>query len=165
MYKIGEFVVYGNEGVCEVEDISKLNSPVTNKITNYYKLKPLHGSGNVFAPVDANVFMRLAITFEEIKKIITEIPEIKDTRYDIKNMRELQTHYKTLLSSHEFIDILKAMISLNNKKDDMAKSNKKLGQIEEKFLRIAKDRIEDEFSIALGISKKEAEIYINENIL
>lgn len=165
MYKIGEFIVYGNQGVCEVEGISKLNSPITNKMTNYYQLKPIHGNGNVFVPVDANVFMRLIITIEEIKKIITEIPKIRDTRYDIKNVRELQNHYKTLLSSHEFIDTLKAMISLNNKKDDLAKSNKKLGQMEEKFFRIAKEQIEDEFSVALGISKQEAEIYVNENIL
>lgn len=165
MYKIGEFVVYGNDGVCEVEEISKLNSPITNKMTNYYKLRPLHGNGNVLAPVDTNVFMRLAVTSEEIKKIITDIPDIRSTRYDIKNMRELQNHYKTLLNSHEFVDTLKAMISLNNKKDDLAKNNKKLGQIEEKFLRISKDLIEDEFSVALGISKQEADMYINENIL
>lgn len=165
MYKIGEFIVYGNQGVCEVEDISKLNSPITNEITNYYQLKPLHGNGNVFVPVDANVFMRLIITFDEIKKIITEIPDIRDTRYDIKNVRELQNHYKTLLNSHEFTDTLKAMISLKNKKEDLAESNKKLGQMEEQFLRVAKELVEDEFSVALGISKKEAEIYINENIL
>lgn len=165
MYKIGEFIVYGNEGVCKVEDISKLNSPITNKMTNYYELKPLHRNGSVFVPVDTSVFMRLAVNTEEIKKIIIEIPEIRDIRYDIKNMRELQTHYKTLLSSHEFIDTFKAMISLNNKNDDLAKTNKKLGQVEAKFLRIAKDLIEDEFSVALGISKKDAETYINENIL
>lgn len=165
MYKTGEFVVYGNEGVCVVEAISKLNSPITNKITNYYELKPLHGNGNVYVPVDANVFMRLAVTDKEIKEIITEIPDIRDIRYNIKNNRELQIHYKTLLSSHEFLDTFKAWISLNNKKEDLAKINKKLGQVELKFLRIAKELIEDEFSVALGIPKKEAEIYINEKIL
>lgn len=165
MYKIGEFIVYGNQGVCEVEGISKLNSPITNKMTNYYQLKPIHGNGNVFVPVDANVFMRLIITMEEVKKIISDISIIRDTRYDIKNVRELQNHYKALLSSHEFVDTLKAMISLNNKKEDLAKSNKKLGQMEEKFFRMAREQIEDEFSVALGITKKEAEIYINENIL
>lgn len=165
MYKIGEFVVYGNEGVCEVEEISKLNSPITNKMTNYYKLKPLNRNGNVFAPVDANMSIRLAITSKEINEIVNDIDEIRKTRYDIKNTRELQTHYKTLLNSQEFVDMLKAMISLNNKKEDLSKTNKKLGQIEEKFFRIAKERIEEEFSVALGITKKEAEVYINENIL
>ncbi|MGL5329476.1 MAG: CarD family transcriptional regulator [Peptostreptococcaceae bacterium] len=164
MYKIGEFVVYGNDGICEVEEISKLNSPITNKMTEYYKLKPLHGNGNVLAPVDTNVFMRLAVTSKEIESIITDVPEIRETRYDIKNIRELQNHYKTLISSHEFVDTLRALISLNNKKEDLAQSNKKLGQVEEKFLRIAKDLVEDEFSVAFDITKQEAGIYISENI-
>ena len=48
MYKIGEFVVYGSEGVCEVENIKKLNISEFNKNKTYYILKPMHENGKVY---------------------------------------------------------------------------------------------------------------------
>lgn len=164
MYKIGEFIVYGNEGVCEVEDISKINIPGTTTSKNYYTLKPMHENGKVFIPVDTNVFMRPIVTPEEIKDIIEQIPAIDEEEYDVKNSRLLQEYYKKLLKTHQCIDLLTIIVSINDKKADLIKAGKKLGQIEDKFLKIAKNLIEDEFSIALGISKESVEEYINNKI-
>lgn len=165
MYKIGEFIVYGNEGVCEVENISELNIPGTDKIKNYYSLKPMHGNGKVFVPVDTNIFMRPVVTPEEIQDIIKDIPLVDEAKQELNSARALQEHYKKLLNTHECVDTLTVMVSLNNKKANLVKNNKKLGQIEEKFFRIANDLIEDELSIVLGISKEEAETYIQDEII
>ena len=165
MYEIGEFIVYGNEGVCEVENISEINIPGTNKTNNYYTLKPMHGNGTVFIPVNTSIFMRTIITPEEIQEIIKDIPLIDDSEYNLKNARVLQEHYKKLLNTHNCIDTLTVMISLNNKKAELLKNSKKLGQIEEKFFRISKELIENEFSIVLGMSKEDVETYIKDNIL
>lgn len=164
MYKIGEFVVYGNEGVCEVEDISELNIPGINKNKNYYTLKPMHENGKVFAPIDTNVFMRPVMTYEEIQKLIERVPSIKETECDVKNARLLQDYYKKLLKTHECIDLLTVMVSINDKKNNLIKNGKKLCQIDEKFMKIAKNLLEDEFSIVLGIPKEEVEEYIKDKI-
>lgn len=165
MYKIGEFIVYGNEGVCEVENISELNIPGTNKVNNYYTLKPMHGNGTVFIPVNTSIFMRSLVTPKEIEEIIKDIPLVDEAEENLKNARALQEHYKKLLNTHNCVDTLTVMLSLNNKKEDLIKNGKKLGQIEEKFFRISKELIENEFAIVLGISKKETDIYIEENII
>lgn len=164
MYKVGEFIVYGNEGVCEVEDISNLNIPGINKKKSYYTLKPMHENGKIFAPIDTNVFMRPIITYDEIQEIIEKIPFIKEAEYDNKNTRLLQEYYKNLLNTHECIDLLTVIANINDKKINSMKSGKKLGQIDEKFMKIAKNLLEDEFSLVLGIPKEEVENYIQDRV-
>ena len=160
MYKIGELVVYGNDGVCEVEDISKLNMHGINQKKNYYTLKPMHENGKIFAPTDTNVFMRPVVTHEEIKKIISQIPLIEENELDTKNMRLLQDYYKQLLKNYKCIDLLTIIVNLNDKKADLEKKGKKLGQVEDKYFKSAKNLLENEFSIVLGIPKEEVEEYI-----
>ena len=97
MYKIGEFVVYGSEGVFEVENIKKLNISEFNKNKTYYILKPMHENGKVFVPVDTNVFIRSVLKYEEIQTLIEVIPTIEKSECDIKGVKVLQDHYKKLL--------------------------------------------------------------------
>ncbi|MGL6107006.1 CarD family transcriptional regulator [Romboutsia sp.] len=164
MYKIGEFIVYGNDGVCEIEDISELDIPGINKKKKYYILKPMHDNGKVFAPIDTTVFMRSVMTYEEIQKIIEQIPLITETEFDGKNVRLLQDYYKNLLKTHECIDLLTVIASINDKKANSLKNGKKLGQIDEKFMKMARNLLQDEFSIVLGIPKEEVEAYIEDRI-
>lgn len=164
MYKIGEFVVYGNDGVCEVEDISKLDIQGINEKKNYYILKPMHENGKIFAPTDTSVFMRPVATHEEIDKIIREIPLIEESEYDTKNMRLLQEYYKELFKNHNCIDLLTIVVNLSDKKADLEKKGKKLGQVEEKYLKSAKNLLENEFSVVLGIPKEEIEDYIKDKM-
>ena len=160
MYKIGEFIVYGNEGVCEVENISALDIPGVKNDKNYYTLKPMHDNGKVFAPVDTKVFMRPVSTYDEVQAIIGQIDSIEQADLDDKNARMLENHYKELMKTHECIDLLTVIVNINEKKTKLIENGKKLGQIEEKFMRSAKSLLEDEFSLVLGIPKEEVESYI-----
>ena len=38
MFNIGEYIVYGNRGVCEVADVSKMSMSVMDKDKLYYTL-------------------------------------------------------------------------------------------------------------------------------
>lgn len=164
MYKIGEFIVYGNEGVCKIEDISKMNIPGIDESKKYYILNPMHENGKIFAPMDTKVFMRTIITNEEIQELIEQIPFIEEAEHDQMNIRMIQEYYKKLINTHECKDLLKVIVNINNKKENLIKSGKKLGQMEENFMRIAKNLLEDEFSVALGIPKEEIEIIIKEKM-
>lgn len=164
MYEVGEFVVYGNDGVCEIEEISKMQIPGTTNSKNYYTLKPINNNTKVFTPVDTKIFMRPVVTSKEIQNIVEQIPSVSKSKYDNKNIRLLQEYYKKLLNTHECIDLLTIIASVNNKRNELANTQKKLGQIEEKYFKIAKDLIEDEFSVVLGISKEDAQIYIEDRM-
>ncbi|SCH86742.1 CarD-like/TRCF domain [uncultured Clostridium sp.] len=126
MYKIGELVVYSNEGVCKIEEISELNIPGVNKSKKYYILAPMHGNGKVFVPIDTKAFMRAIITYEEIQNSISKVSLIDNFEHDMKNARALEDHYKKLLKSYECIDLLNIMASIDNKKNNLMKNGKNL---------------------------------------
>ena len=164
MYKIGEFIVYGNEGVCRVDDISELSIGGSSEGKTYYTLKPMHDNGTVFTPIDTNVFMRPIISYEEVHKLIEQIPSIKEIDHDKMSVRELQEYYKKLLKNHDCMDLLTVMITLREKKNAAIDNGKKLNQMDDKFMRTAKSLIENEFSIVLGIGKEDVESYIDDKL-
>ena len=41
MFEIGEYIVYGTKGVCQVEDISQVDIPGANKDRLYYVLSQI----------------------------------------------------------------------------------------------------------------------------
>ena len=164
MYKIGEYIIYGNDGVCKVEDVGVLNISGINKKRIYYTLKPLYENGKIFTPIDTSVFMRSLINYEEVQQLIESIPYIKDKKCNEKNSRLLQIYYKNLLQTHECSDLLTLIAGIYEKKDKAMKSGKKLGQIDNRFMKVAEGLINDEFSVVLGIPREEVADYIKEKI-
>lgn len=164
MYKIGEYIIYGNDGVCKVEDVGVLNISGINKKRIYYTLKPVYENGKIFTPIDTSVFMRSLIKYEEVQQLIESIPYIKDKKCNEKNSRLLQIYYKNLLQTHECSDLLTLIAGIYEKKDKAMKSGKKLGQIDNRFMKVAEGLINDEFSVVLGIPREEVADYIKEKI-
>lgn len=164
MYKIGEYIIYGNDGVCKVEDVGVLNISGINKKRIYYTLKPVYENGKIFTPIDTSVFMRSLINYEEVQQLIESIPYIKDKKCNEKNSRLLQIYYKNLLQTHECSDLLTLIAGIYEKKDKAMKSGKKLGQIDNRFMKVAEGLINDEFSVVLGIPREEVAYYIKEKI-
>lgn len=164
MYKIGEYIIYSNDGVCKVEDVGVLNISGINKKRIYYTLKPVYENGKIFTPIDTSVFMRSLINYEEVQQLIESIPYIKDKKCNEKNSRLLQIYYKNLLQTHECSDLLTLIAGIYEKKDKAMKSGKKLGQIDNRFMKVAEGLINDEFSVVLGIPREEVADYIKEKI-
>ena len=67
MFKVGEYVVYGHNGVCRITKIGPLETVAKDKDRLYYTLIPFGETGStVFAPVDSQkIPMRKIISKEE----------------------------------------------------------------------------------------------------
>ena len=53
MFEKGEYIVYGHNGICEVEDITHLNLSGVDKGKLYYVLAPLtKKESRIYYPVD-----------------------------------------------------------------------------------------------------------------
>ena len=51
MFEKGEYIIYGNNGVCEVQDYMQADEPDNHRI--YYVLAPIRSKGStIFSPVD-----------------------------------------------------------------------------------------------------------------
>ena len=64
MFQVGDVVVYGSTGVCEVVDIGPLDLPGMSKEREYYTLRPFYEErSRVFTPVDGQkVILRAVLT-------------------------------------------------------------------------------------------------------
>ena len=101
MFKIGDTVVYGTEGVCKISDIGK--SDFSNMDTDrlYYILTPQsHKGSKIYVPCDNDILvskMKNVMKKSEIVKILkdrTIIPEwIADSRQRNRAFKEIITAY------------------------------------------------------------------------
>ena len=86
MFEIGEYIIYGNTGVCKVGEVTKMAAPGTDGDRLYYALEPVYDKGcRLFTPVDnQKVKMRPILTKEEadalIKQMIKTLYIRKETR-------------------------------------------------------------------------------------
>ncbi|MDB8791858.1 hypothetical protein PN398_14125, partial [Romboutsia sp. 1001216sp1] len=98
--------------------------------------------------------------YEEVQQLIEGISSMEEMDCNEKNVNLLQSKYKCFIKNYECVDLLAVILGVYKKKYN----GKKLGQVDEKFMKLAQGLINDEFSIALGISREEVEKYIKEKV-
>ena len=160
MFDMGAYIIYGGEGVCVVEDIGCPNVSGANKDKLYYTLSPLYRTGKVFAPVDTPVFMRPVISREEAIDLIRAIPGVNGELYESMNLRFLTEHYQKAIQRYECIGLVKLIKDVVEKRRYAAEHGKKLGQIDERFMKRAEDMLYGERAVALDIDRGEVDGYV-----
>lgn len=161
MFAKGEKVVYGQTGVCTIEDITE-KELIRNQKRVYYVLRPLFQQNNIiYAPADSDkVFMRPVMTAQEADELILKIPEIKKSA-----RKELTAEdYKTELSAHESTSLVQLTAAIYEKKQAARAQKKKLGFSDEKYMRLAEDLLFGELSVALGIAVDDVTGYIESKL-
>lgn len=165
MYQIGDLIMYRKEGVCRVEAIGVLEPSSSNNERLYYTLSPSNRDGIIYIPVDNEVFMRPVITYGEVQELIKQIPHIRSTvLHEPRNLKMLSDYYETLMKTHDCADLIQLIETIDTKRQFSAENGKKLGKIDEHYLKLAEDLLYGEFAIALGIPKGDVKDYIEENI-
>lgn len=154
MYKIGDHIIYGGEGVCKVEAIGVPEIFDRKESREYYTLLPLYRQGRIYTPVDTTVFMRPVISRDEAINLIEKMPQIDGEVYENRNVRVLSEHYQNTMNSHNCVDLVRTIKSIYAKRELMTERGKKLGQVDEKFFRKAEDLLFGEFAVALGVPKE-----------
>lgn len=163
MFQPGEKIVYGTTGVCTVQEVTPRDDlPGTAPGTLYYALEPLSGSGVIYLPVDAPVFMRPVITRQEAEALVARIPEMAAEAYHQRNLQMLRTHYQEVLQSHDCEKLLEMTMSIHVKEKQAIKAGRKLGQIDARFQKRAEELLWGELAVALEIPVEEVPRYIQE---
>ena len=161
MYKKGEYVIYGNNGICRIEEIGvPIGTPMACNGKEYYKLIPVFGSGSIYAPLDTKVFMRSIMTKAQAEAMIAKIPLIQEAEVVEKDVRATSEHYKECIDSHQCEDLVKLIKALYQKEKIMAQNGKKLAKTEQEFAKQAKELLHREFSLALELPYEDVEEYI-----
>lgn len=164
LFKVGDYIVHGRNGVCKVMDITHIDISGADKNQLYYTLIPMKSEDSkIFYPVDSDrIVMRSVLTKEEAENIMSEIKDIEPMWIDNEKKREAQ--YKEAISSCDCEKLICIIKTLYERNTERIAQGKRITYVDDRYLKEAKRNLHDEFSIALGIDREEVEKYIREHI-
>ncbi len=160
MFSIGEYIVYGLNGVCRVEEIGPMNMSGVESDKIYYTLLPLYTKGSrVFTPVDnQKVVMRPVISKQEACQLIDDMQNIDEIEVVDDKRRELA--YKEAVKSCDCRELIRIINTALKRKEERLAQGKKMSACDERYLKQAQDSLYGEFAISLKIEKGEVQDFI-----
>jgi CarD family transcriptional regulator len=154
MFEIGEKIIYGENGVCTVEAVGPISMSGADKNRLYYTLSPMVGTGTFYAPVDTKVFMREVMTREEAEDFIETLTEIEPAVCHDVRFTHVDAFYKELFKKHTCTALV-AMLKGIYLQERSNRSNRI-----DLVTKRAKEILNGELSVALGIPYDETEEYV-----
>lgn len=159
-FAIGDLIIYGETGVCRVEDILEKEFLDGNK--ECYKLMPVYSSCAIFTPTDnSNVRIRPIVTKTEADAVINSFRTIEPEIQTASSPRELSEKYDKIIKLHDSSALAELIVSIYKKRDMLVAQKKKLSAIDERYLKKAEDLLFGELAAALEIDKYSIKEQIN----
>lgn len=152
MFQIGDYVVYGGDGVCRVEDIGCPPIDGVDQSTPFYFLKPLAYEGVIYTPVNANLPIRPALNEAEAVALINSLPDLPAQVNCSRDKKALAEHYAALMKPFTCEALAQTIKSLYEKRTVGTGRSHGLSASEDALLRKAELRFNEEIGVALGIS-------------
>ena len=160
MFEIGDYIVYGTNGVCRVEAIGSAPFEGVSPDKLYYTLSPVRNpGGHIYTPVDnKKIVMRRILTPEEAQQLIASMPDIQPLT--VSNEKTIELLYKSSLNSCDSVQWVQVIKTIYNRKQDRLAIGKKITAVDDRYMRIAEDNLYGEMSIVLDMDRSQITDYI-----
>lgn len=157
MFKKGDLVQYGNNGVCCVEDIVQ-GMPGLNNDTEYYILVPINNRNNmIYLPTDnEKAKVRPVMKQDEARKVLNGIDSLNE--YVIDNEKQCEIVYKEAIYSLDCVKWMELLKTLCVRKQTRALNGKKVTSTDERYFKNVSGKLTEEFSVSLGQEEAEKQI-------
>ncbi len=166
MFEKGTCIVYGNTGVCRVEEIGPIHGiSGSDPEKVYYRLKPVRTGGTIYAPVDTKVFMRRVMTRQEADELIRQMPSISEEVCSSKDQRILNEHYKASLRTHSCEELVRLIKSVYAKNRRLIQKGKKVGKTDVEYRKKAEALLYDELSVSLEVPFEKVKAYVQAQVM
>ena len=164
MLPIHSYIIYGENGVCRINDVRKEKLCGTSQ--TYFVLEPIdNASALIFVPTENEALVSKMKAVLNRDEVIALLHEIKDSFLPwISDNKERSAYYSVLLSRGDRREILAMIRTINLKRSELSEQRKKLWAVDENALKRAEKLINDEFSLALGISPDMVSGFISETL-
>ena len=164
MYQVGEYVMYGVQGICRV--LGKEKQLVNRKRIEYLVLEPLtKGESKFYLPVQNPVAMdklQPLLSAQELTDLVnTELIRM-DCWVAEENLRKQR--YRDLLTGGDRASIMQMLRSLYRYMDELTASGKKLHQCDENFQRDAEKLLCSEISLVMDLEPELAKAYLRSHL-
>lgn len=159
---IGEYVVYGTNGVCMVEDIKMMRFALDTEKNPYCILKPAgNESSTIYVPLNNEKLMskvRPVMTKEEIDSLLLGMRD-KEIVWD-GDRRNRTERFHDILLNGVTQKLLLMIRCIYMKKQELMSVGKSLSTTDDNTLKSAEKLVEEEFSHALDIPRDDVSGYI-----
>ena len=164
MFAVNDYIVYGNHGVCKVENIGTVSLAMVDKDKVYYTLRPVYkNEAVVYAPVEnPKSSIRPVLTKEEADALIEEIPQLESVW--IANEKEREAQYKAALKSCDCRELIRIIKTLYCRKMDRIRDGKKVTVVDERYFRQAEDQLYGELAFVMEMERSQMGDYLTERI-
>lgn len=154
MFDVGNYVIYRNEGVCEVSDIREETFGAVGRSETYYILTPLSSKGaTIFVPLNNETlvsYMKPVLSASQINGLAEKL---RDSRIDLTcDVREKNNRFKEILSLCDTEELIALVNTLSERIADAEMSGKKPLSTELNSLRRAEKILFDQFSPTTDIA-------------
>lgn len=163
MYQVGELIVYGTSGVCQVDAVGPQPAR-TGSQQPYYTLHPLHGTETIYAPVSSRVSMRPVLTRSEADALILQFPALSAAPISGSNTQLLSHSYQHAFQSNQCADLVRLLKAIHAKDDTARRQGRRPGRVEERYRKRAEELLYQELAIALGLPEEEVPQYIRRRL-
>ncbi|MDO4486835.1 MAG: CarD family transcriptional regulator [Bacillota bacterium] len=165
-YEKGNYVVYGTEGICVIDDITEMSFMAGMEKSRYYVLKPEGSNGSkVYVPAENENLMsklRPLMTKQELDMLLTGM---RDKELEWEKDKRLRTELFHGIMAKGVTESLLLMIRcIYLKKNELENKGRKLPASDGNTLKTAEKLVEEEFACVLGIEKKDVGSYIRRMI-
>ncbi|MBR4072213.1 MAG: transcriptional regulator [Clostridia bacterium] len=165
-YIKGDFVVYGTNGICKIDDVQKMTFPMETEEHTYYVLKPISNrTSTLFVPDNREELvskMRYILKREEIDAILCA-PQDKEIKW-IDDKNERANEFKRILKDGNTDELLYLIRCLYERKKQLTDNGKKLTITDDNVLTSAEKLVREEFAFALNIEEEKVADYIKHKI-
>lgn len=163
MFKIGEFVVKPNTGICRIEDIVYMCLTGKEK-KQYYVLLPIEDDrAKLYVTTDADrTRLRPVMTKDESREFVNRIADIEAVWIPNDKMREQQ--YKEAFKTNEPESLVAIIKNLYNRSVTRIAQGKKITSTDEKYFKQAEKALFSELAFSLEKESEEIESLVTEII-
>ena len=163
-FDIGEYVSYGINGMCNIEDIRPMQLSQSVEKMMYYILRPeSNPKSTIFVPVNNQKLvskMREPMTKDEINAMLVRMKDRtleweKDVRFRTESFHEI-------LNNGVNQDLILMIRCLHRKRQELVQLGKKLPARDSNTLKTAERLVEEEFAHVLHIKCEEVSDYIRD---
>ncbi|MBR6807518.1 MAG: CarD family transcriptional regulator [Clostridia bacterium] len=156
MFKVGDVIKYGINGICRISGITVRD--FFGEKMEYYVLTPLDGRDmTFFVPIKNEALtskMQYVLSKDELYLIVDETKGMKTEWIDSDKQRS--DVFGKILVSKDRRDLISLVRTIRDKKTELEASGKKLHAADERIMNNAERIIADEFAAVLGIKPKNA---------
>lgn len=150
MFNVGDYIVYGHNGICQVKDITYPDIAGSDNNRLYYVLDPIKvKDGTLFCPADNDrIVIRKVIDENEALTIISEAGTIEPL--DVKSERMRDECYKNAVKSCDLRQCMQLIKTLLARKAEREAQGKKVTSTDDRYLKLAEESLYGELAIATG---------------